>query len=193
MNPIHIIVGGIISSIFLIFLCIFTNVEEYYTELGMNEEKIVFIKKPTIVLKDRRAIKIETKKIIIKPIELKNSIESLQEKISSLLKTTPITFKKNSGRISDNGKEVLNELFILLENREKLRIYIQTHTDAGGKRKINSMISQIRANKIKRYLIQKGLSANILFSKGLGESQLLLTDRPYSKLNRRVEIYIKRK
>jgi len=120
-------------------------------------------------------------------------IENIQDKISTLLEDRQITFKKNSGKLSREGKEVLDKLIILLSDQESFTIEVQGHTDAGGKAKVNKWISQMRANRVKKYLLEKGLLSKNIKAKGFGESQLLLVDKPYSEKNRRVEIYIKRR
>ncbi len=257
MNAINITVGGLIASIFFIFLCISLNTEEYYKELNVHQDiqdiKAVSVK-PTIILRDRssnnitqiKAINpvqpkpilakeanctlIEYKKeenISIKKIEVltavkeplheepsvyllsdknisennisdtnlsspKTVLENIQDKISTLLLDRQITFKKNSGKLSKKGREILDKLLILLSDQKSFIIEVQGHTDAGGKAKINQWISQVRANRVKKYLIQKGISSKNIEAKGFGESKLLFLDKPYSQKNRRVEIYIKR-
>ena len=123
----------------------------------------------------------------------KKSLEVEQEKISSLLKNSKINFKRNSGKIRKNGKKVLDEISRLLKGKKNILIEVQGHTDAGGKEKVNLWISQARANGVKKYLIKKGIKADIITAKGFGEQKLLLPKTPYSPSNRRVEIYLKRK
>jgi outer membrane protein OmpA-like peptidoglycan-associated protein len=122
-----------------------------------------------------------------------SKIEILQRKIFTLLQKRQITFKKNSGKIEKEGREVLDEIVVLISNKNDVFLEIQGHTDVGGKRKINQFISQMRANMVKKYLIKKGFSTKNIDALGFGESTLLFPDKPYNHLNRRVEIYIKRK
>jgi len=283
MNAINITIGGLIASLFFIFLCISLNAEQYYKELNIHHDvkeiKSVSVK-PTIVLRDRSSIphvkvispasckqpivedilpnsseimvatsyssgaeaalprftrtlikeenltlpkhkkeenisikKIEVLTAVKEPLSEKKSVyllsdnnvseknssssyslvENIQDKISTLLQERQITFKKNSGKLSREGKEVLDKLIILLSNQKSFTIEVQGHTDAGGKAKVNQWISQKRANRVKKYLLKKGLFAENIKAKGFGESQLLLADKPYSEKNRRVEIYIKRR
>jgi len=230
MNAVNITVGGLLSSIFFIFLCISLNAEEFYKELNAHDEvqdvKSVTPKpKPTVILRDRSPnntiskIKV-TNSLLYKPI-LANEVnctfledkkeekltlisdnnlssphsilENIQNKISTLLHNKQITFKKSSGKLSREGKDVLDKLLILFSDQKSFIIEVQGHTDAIGKAKVNQWISQMRANRVKEYLVQKGIPSENIKAKGFGESKLLLIDKPYSQKNRRVEIYIKRR
>jgi outer membrane protein OmpA-like peptidoglycan-associated protein len=254
MNAINITIGGLIASIFFIFLCISLNAEQYYKELTVHPNVEAVAVKPMIVLRDRSSNtlpkvdithpvpykpivsqeenctrlkhkeenvsskKMEVLRAVKEPLSeqptvyllsennvsennlsesnLSSSqtiVENIQDKISTLLEDKKITFKKNSGKLSREGKEVLDKLIALLSNQKGFTIEIQGHTDAGGKKKVNQWISQMRANRVKKYLLQKGLSSENIQAKGFGESQLLFSDKPYSQKNRRVEIYIKRR
>jgi outer membrane protein OmpA-like peptidoglycan-associated protein len=121
-------------------------------------------------------------------------LNETQIKISTLLQKEQITFQKNRKTVNEDGKKVLDKIFTLIDfKHQKYSIEIQGHTDAGGKRKINQWISKNRADEVKRYLVNKGIPAKKIKTEGFGESRLLFIDKPYSKKNRRVEIYIKRK
>ena len=121
------------------------------------------------------------------------NLELEQEKIFSLLKNNKITFKRNSGKIRREGRKVLDEIVKLLKGKENILIDVEGYTDAGGKEKINLWISQARAKGVKKYLIKKGIKADIITAKGFGESKFLLPKTPYDPSNRRVEIHLKRK
>ena len=116
-----------------------------------------------------------------------------QEKISTLLKNSKINFKRNSGKIRKEGRKVLDKVSKMLLGKDNILIEIEGHTDAGGKEKINLWISQKRADGVKKYLIKKGIKADIITAKGFGEKKLLLPKTPYNPSNRRVEIHLKRK
>jgi OOP family OmpA-OmpF porin len=70
---------------------------------------------------------------------------------------------------------------------------VKGYTDASGDEKINLWISQERAKSVKRYLGKHGIPLKNITAKGFGESELLYGDKPYSELNRRVEIEIRRR
>ena len=131
------------------------------------------------------------------PLVIENKMETdvkeVQKRITEFLNIEQITFKKNSGIINRSGKEVLNKIVKLLINNKNISIEVQGHTDAGGKMNINQQISLMRAERVAKYLTSQGLIGKNIRALGFGESVLLFSDKPYSRLNRRVEIYIKRK
>jgi outer membrane protein OmpA-like peptidoglycan-associated protein len=133
----------------------------------------------------------EISTVLLKQEPLK--IETIQKKIFELLQKHQITFKKNSGKIEKEGRKVLEKIVKLLSNNDNIFIEIQGHTDAGGKRKVNQRISQTRANRVKFYFTERGFVAKNIQALGFGESTLLFPKKRYSPLNRRVEIYIKRR
>jgi outer membrane protein OmpA-like peptidoglycan-associated protein len=283
MKSIHVIIGGFLASIFLIFLCISVNAEKYYIELGLGEQvershnsmnpslpfvseansnvesikeeiemvslggnlteskkEISLLKESnnTIAYKTQESIETEENRTVvlndknmsmeeniskivkIAPIETSLGLiergsfkyemnksnnetnlssdtpldkeENLQEKVSQLLKKERVTFAKNSGKIRLSGKKVLDKIAKLLHNKKNIKIEIEGHTDAGGRKKINQKISQMRANRVRKYLIKKGVLSKNIKAKGWGESKLLFPKKPYNYLNRRVEIYIKK-
>ena len=124
---------------------------------------------------------------------IKDDIEQIQNEISHLLEENQIHFEKNSGRITLEGKKVLDELVLALKDPDNILLEVQGHTDAGGKKRVNLAISQMRASSVKKYLMTKGLKTENITAKGFGENKLLLPKTPYNSLNRRVEIYLKRK
>jgi outer membrane protein OmpA-like peptidoglycan-associated protein len=130
---------------------------------------------------------------IEKTEEEKEEITEVQEKISQLLKEKQIHFEKGSGKITAEGKKVLDELVKALDEPDTILLEIQGHTDAGGRKRTNLNLSKRRADAVKKYLIKKGLKSENMTAKGFGESKLLLPKTPYNILNRRVEIYLKRR
>jgi outer membrane protein OmpA-like peptidoglycan-associated protein len=164
-----------------------------------NISDMTTIKKAKIEVKDepKKLDENSTKKELpLHEPKIENSTKNLkeeQEKISLLLKNNKINFKRNSGKIRKEGKKVLDEISKLLKGKKNILIEVQGYTDAGGKEKINLWISQARANGVKKYLIKKGIKADIITAKGFGEKKFLLPKTPYDPSNRRVEIHLKRK
>lgn len=150
----------------------------------------------SLIKKHKSLFSISDRTMVNKELNAKDSSESLkqeQEEISKLLKNTKINFKRNSGKIRKEGKKVLDAVAKLLKGKKNILIDIQGYTDAGGKQKTNLWISQARADGVKKYLIKKGIKANIITAKGYGEKKLLLPKAPYDPSNRRVEIHLKRR
>jgi len=121
------------------------------------------------------------------------TLEEMEKEIATLLKNEPINFQKNSEALTQEAQNLLNKVVILLKNRDDVMVEIQGHTDAGGKKRVNYFVSKMRANKVKEYLINQGFKNENIIAKGFGESKPLVQTAPFDKVNRRVEIHLKRK
>jgi OmpA-OmpF porin, OOP family len=75
----------------------------------------------------------------------------------------------------------------------KLQILIKGHTSSEGSTENNQRLSEQRAEAVKNYLIQKGIAAERLQTKGFGATQLISdeTTEDNRRLNRRIEFEIK--
>jgi len=122
-----------------------------------------------------------------------DDIDIAQNKIIELLATKKINFYRNRARITKSGLKVLNEVIEIIKDVPDIKIEVKGYTDASGKRAINRWISKERAKSVKNYLGSHGINPRDIEAVGFGEDDLLYPDKPYSPLNRRVEIEIKRK
>lgn len=93
--------------------------------------------------------------------------------------------------------ESFPELDVVVEFLEKnptVFIELAGHTDNRGVARDNVELSQARVDKVKAYLVSKGISEKRITGKGYGGSQPIAdnTKEDTRKLNRRVEFIIKR-
>ncbi|MFZ1751679.1 MAG: OmpA family protein [Saprospiraceae bacterium] len=97
-----------------------------------------------------------------------------------------------SGLNSDMSKHELDNLVTLMGRFPKLRVELAGHTDNVGDADSNLNLSNERANKVKEYLVAKGVAADRLLAKGYGQDQPLDTnDTPLGRQkNRRTELRI---
>jgi outer membrane protein OmpA-like peptidoglycan-associated protein len=122
----------------------------------------------------------------------RDAVEIAQDEITEILKSKNINFVRNRARITKKGIETLNEIIVILKKVPDVKIEVRGYTDASGKRAINKWISEERAKSVRNYLGSSGINPVNIVAKGFGEEDLLYEDKPYSKLNRRVEIGIRR-
>jgi len=120
------------------------------------------------------------------------SLASIQEQISNIT-NRHVSFYKNKAKLTNKTKVILDKVIKILKTVPNTKIIVKGYTDVSGKEKTNLWISQERAKSVKRYLGKHGIPLKNMVAKGFGESELLYGDKPYSELNRRVEIEIKRK
>ena len=74
--------------------------------------------------------------------------------------------------VDESSKLELNPLLKMMENDVKIEIEVASHTAATGKAPYNSTISQLRADNIKTYFIEKGIDPNRMRSFGYGETMV---------------------
>lgn len=121
------------------------------------------------------------------------TIEDMQTLISNIVKSERIHFYKNRSKLTNKSKKTLDKVVEILKGSSNVEIIVKGYTDASGRRKMNRWVSSERAKSVKRYLVNQGITAESIEVKGFGENGLLYPKRPYSSLNRRVEIEIKRR
>jgi OmpA-OmpF porin, OOP family len=103
--------------------------------------------------------------------------------------THGILFDTGSDRIKPESLPTLKKILAILEEDPALKFSIEGHTDNQGKKEINQLLSEQRANAVKTWLTSKGISEGRLKTKGWGDTKSIDTnDTPEGKANnRRVE------
>lgn len=94
--------------------------------------------------------------------------------------------------LSDRVKEELAEIYSKLNSNPTVSVVVEGHADETGPEGYNQALSERRANSVVEYLIQLGVSADRLSTKGYGET-VPLTDNKTSEgraANRRVEFMV---
>jgi len=81
----------------------------------------------------------------------------------------PIYFEFNKSNITQEGAFELDKLVQVMKNNEKLVIMSKSHTDNRGADKYNLNLSDRRAKSTVQYIISKGINANRISGKGMGE------------------------
>ncbi len=100
-----------------------------------------------------------------------------------------ITFATNSSEITPESAETLEKAFQTLNNNPDVIVEIAGHTDNVGSNASNQKLSQRRADAVKQWLVNKGVSPSRMVAKGYGEERPMApNDTPENKLkNRRIE------
>jgi outer membrane protein OmpA-like peptidoglycan-associated protein len=102
-----------------------------------------------------------------------------------------IVFKTASSEILPASKEILTKAFNTLEANKDIEVEIQGHTDNVGKHDYNMKLSQSRADAVKQWLVNAGIAARRITTKGFSFDQPKATnDTPEGRQqNRRIEFY----
>ena len=109
----------------------------------------------------------ENPKLLFNPC-LKWSLESDVE-----ISVQNIYFDSNSAVIKEESFKTIDEIVTLLKVHTGKIIEIGAHSDSRGGDSYNKKLSERRAEAIKNYLVNRGVSYSALIAKGYGEEQLI--------------------
>ena len=131
------------------------------------------------------------KPIVIKPDEATIVDFGLLKK-GMRLRFQNIYFETGKATIKPESYPILDKIVKILQDNPKVIVEIQGHTDASGSEKYNLILSQKRAEAVKKYLVEHGIEESRLIAKGYGESKPIApNDTPENMAkNRRVEFVI---
>jgi OmpA-OmpF porin, OOP family len=128
---------------------------------------------------------------IIKNIRIAEGGVELYDKLMTdgKIVTTGIRFDVNKATIKPESMGVLNEIAKLMKDHSDVKFSVEGHTDSDGDEASNQKLSEARANSVKNALIELGIDASRLETKGFGESNPVNDNStPEGKAsNRRVE------
>jgi outer membrane protein OmpA-like peptidoglycan-associated protein len=102
-----------------------------------------------------------------------------------------VNFRTGSAEILEESYSVLDDVYDMLEQFPETRFEISGHTDNRGSDDINMKLSLDRANSIRNYLVNRGVSPGRLTAKGYGETRPKATNNTAEgrSENRRIEFY----
>jgi outer membrane protein OmpA-like peptidoglycan-associated protein len=106
--------------------------------------------------------------------------------------TNDILFDYNSFALRQESKSTLQNLADNFRKYPEERIDVEGHTDAVGSHESNQRLSEQRADTVRNYLVDQGVTGTRITSVGFGETRPKASnDTPEGRqLNRRVEIRI---
>ena len=119
---------------------------------------------------------------------------SCQEQVNNILSKGKIHFANNSSSIKKSSYKQLDQISTILKECSANLITIDGYSDNRGDAKYNQQLSQERANKVKTYLISKGINKKSIKSFGHGAENPIASNetRQGREQNRRIEFTIKR-
>lgn len=87
-------------------------------------------------------------------------------------------FEINSANITRHSLNALREILGLLKSESIRQIIIYGYADSSGPAAFNQRISQMRADAVKRWLVQNGIPSTIITAQGLGPQELSADETP---------------
>lgn len=102
-----------------------------------------------------------------------------------------ISFDFDSAVLNDDQKPKLTNLCIAINSSDIAQFKIVGHTDSSGSDAYNESLSLLRAEEVKRYMINDcGIAEDRLLAVGVGERYPYNEQDPRSEENRRVEFQV---
>ena len=100
-----------------------------------------------------------------------------------------VQFESGKTALKAGSSDSLDKVAALLKENPDLKLEIQGHTDSTGNAASNYRLSEKRANAVKAYLVERGISVNRLNAKGYGPSKPIADNGTLEgrAKNRRVE------
>lgn len=100
-----------------------------------------------------------------------------------------VTFTSNTGTtLTSSSKTALNEVVSIMNENPSMRLTINAHTVSGGNEDSNVENTQMRADAVRDYLVERGIDASRITTQGYGSSQPIASGT--SSRNRRVELVL---
>jgi len=103
-----------------------------------------------------------------------------------------IFFEQNSNAIPDTEIDKLERIYEILINNPEAELMLNSYSDSIGAPSYNQMISEIRANAVKSYLVGEGIHPSRIMAMGHGAQRFIATNKTGEgrRMNRRVEIEV---
>ena len=103
-----------------------------------------------------------------------------------------VSFISGSAQITEESKEILDDLADKLWILQDIQFEVVGHTDSVGSQSSNQELSKLRAESVVAYLVNKGIDASRLSAKGYGESRPIADNNTADgrMMNRRVELRV---
>lgn len=122
------------------------------------------------------------------PLDPKDDLYVLKKDVKLVL--AGINFATASSTILSNSAQTLQKVYESLEANPDVSILITGHTDNVGTDSYNQDLSMRRANSVKTWLVNKGISSSRIKVAGMGESEPIASNEtPDGRAqNRRIEM-----
>ena len=157
---------------------LYTDREGMYvsTKIMSNDIYNIRASKDRFLSESRKIVVPESDKSLI--ISVKTGYETNFELIPVILKNEfridNVYYEFDKATLLEESKQELDRLTNILEENPNITIRINSHTDSRGSDKYNQKLSDHRSASVVNYLLSKGIDKNRLFSRGYGETMLLI-------------------
>jgi outer membrane protein OmpA-like peptidoglycan-associated protein len=109
-----------------------------------------------------------------------------------IVNLSDVLFDTGSATLKPGAREKLSRISGILASQLGLRMEVEGHTDDVGTDDSNQRLSERRGESVRSYLVQQGITAGTIGTKGLGEGTPVATNGTVvgRQQNRRVELIV---
>jgi OOP family OmpA-OmpF porin len=134
--------------------------------------------------------KLDIRNVEMSTLELNFKLPPIE--VGTTVNLKSVLFEIGTTRLLEESYEELNGVVDFLKANPKVEIELEGHTDNRGDAKKNLELSQQRVDKVKSYLVSRGISPRRIKGKGYGGTRPIATNdsEEARRLNRRVEFRI---
>lgn len=124
--------------------------------------------------------------------ELEMNFRLLPVEIGTTINLKSVLFERSKPVLLTSSYDELDMVVDFMKQNPKVEILLSGHTDNQGRHDANMKLSRERVNKVKDYLVSKGVSEDRITGKGLGGTKPIADNyaEETRALNRRVEFTI---
>ena len=128
-------------------------------------------------------------------VSLRNDITVKGPDITQLIAQidlAAIRFRTNSSELDADSVNILDQVADALQQVPSATIEIEGHTDSTGNNERNIVLSGERADRVRTFLINRGIGGDRMTSRGYGSSQPIASNDTVTgrALNRRIELVL---
>jgi len=136
--------------------------------------------------------KLDVQTYEMKDLEMNFRLQPIE--VGTTVSLRNVLFEQSKTELLPQSYEELDLVVAFLRANERVRIELSGHTDNRGIPAQNVKLSQARVDKVKAYLVSKGISGKRIEGKGYGGSKPIASNdnEETRQLNRRVEFTIKK-
>jgi len=127
------------------------------------------------------------------PVEADPEMEPAMAALPAEPYRARLYFIFDTSTFTPESEAAAQKVFDEIKARQIAEAIVIGHTDTMGSEQYNIGLSERRADRVRQELIRRGIPENIITTKGVGESELLIdtADEVAEARNRRVEIDVR--
>jgi len=109
-----------------------------------------------------------------------------------IVNMSDVLFDTGRFTLKSGAREKLAKIGGIILAHPGLKIEVEGHTDSVGSDELNQKLSEQRADSVRKYLVEQGIAADSIVSRGLGETQPVADNMSAAgrQVNRRVELVV---